>query len=221
MGLTAALSAMGKAVAGAASAAATTEGLLIAGIGLSAFGQIRAGQAAEAQAEGEEALAEHKRTVAEQHAEAAKRKTTFDQVRAAKRGQRILGTLRAGLGGSGAVIEEGAPLELVSEQADELALENALIGIEGRTRAGQFASQADIFGLEADVAGMRAKAAMPTAFLRAGGTLLTGLGTVKALGVGGKTTTTGTGTAARTSSPGTLRFGSRTVSPRTGLVPQF
>lgn len=160
-----------------------TAGLLIAGVGLQAFGQIQAGRAAKAQAEGEEAQAEANQRIAEQNAEAQKRKTTFDQVRAAKRGERILGTLRAGLGASGAVTEEGAPLALVSEQADELALENALIGLEGRTRAGKFESRADLFGLEGELAGMRAKAALPTAILSAGGTLLTGFGTARALGV--------------------------------------
>jgi|GEM_PF-1854499 len=164
-------------------------GLLLAGAGLSAAGTIQQGRVAKAQAKGEQAMAEYNAKVSEQSAKAVEMKTAFDQQRQAKFGQRVLGTLRARLGGSGAATYEGAPVEAVSEQASELSLENALIGYEGQMEAGRFRSQGTLYGMEGKIAGMRAKNAMTGAYLSAGGTLLTGLGTAKYAGMmvgGGK-----------------------------------
>lgn len=189
-----------------------TAALLLGGIGLQTASMIQAGRAAEAQAEGEEAMAEYNARVAEQQAKATELKTKFDQRRAAERAQRILGTLRAGLGGAGAISEEGAPLALITEQAEELALENALIGYEGQVRAGQFRSQAGLYGMEAQLAGSRAKAAMPAAYLGAGGTLLTGFGTMMALGVGGKSAAQRAGVKAGVPKGSVSRIRGRTPS---------
>lgn len=156
-------------------------GLFFGGLALKVFGQIRAGQAAEARAEGEEAMARHNQAVQEQAAKAAEIKTKFDQMRLAKRGRRVLGTLRAGLGGSGAVPSEGAPEDIVIEQAEELALESALIGHEGQVTAARERSRGDIFGMKADLAGLRADIAGPTALIGAGTTLLKGFGTARGL----------------------------------------
>ena len=157
--------------------------LVLGGIGLQAFGAIRAGQATEARAEGEEAMARHNQAVKEQSAKAAEMKAKFDQMRQAKRGQRVLGTLRAGLGASGAVTSEGAPEDIVIEQADELALENALIGHEGQVTAARERSAGDIFGMEAELAGSRAGRAGTTGLIGAGATLLSGFGTARGLGI--------------------------------------
>jgi hypothetical protein len=170
-----------------ATKAMTAKGLFVAGLGLTATSMIMQGRAAKAQTEGQQAMAEYNAKVNEQNAKAAELKSQFDQRRQVEEGQRILGTLRAGLGGSGAVTSEGAPLALVEEQAEELALENALIGYEGMVTAGQFRSQAAISGMEATLAGARARSAMPTAAIGAGATLLTGFGTASALGMFGKT----------------------------------
>ena len=169
----------------AAVAAAAPTVMMVAGTAVSATGMIMQGRAAEAQAEGEQAMAEYNEKVSEQNAKATELKTTFEQWRQAKAGQRVLGTLRARLGGSGAMTEEGAPLSLVTEQAGELALENALIGYEGQVMAGQYRSQSALYGMEADIAGTRAGYAMPTAYMGAGGTLLTGFGTAKSMGMMG------------------------------------
>jgi len=158
-------------------------GLLLAGAGLSAAGTIQQGRVAKAQAKGEQAMAEYNAKVSEQSAKAVEMKTAFDQQRQAKFSQRVLGTLRARLGGSGAATYEGAPVEAVSEQASELSLENALIGYEGQIEAGRFRSQGTLYGMEGKIAGMRAKNAMTGAYLSAGGTLLTGLGTAKYAGM--------------------------------------
>jgi len=162
---------------------------------LMAYAQIKQGQAAEAQAEGEQAMAEYNEKISEQNAKATELKTTFEQWRQAKAGQRVLGTLRARLGGSGAMTEEGAPLSLVTEQAGELALENALIGYEGQVMAGQYRSQASLYGMEAEIAGTRARYAMRIAYANAAGTLLTGFGAAPNMGMGSSSGSTGSATA--------------------------
>ena len=161
--------------------------LIAVGTGLQATSMIMQGRAAKAQAEGEEAMAEYNRKVAEQDAKATELKSLYEQRRQLKFGRRVMGTLRARLGASGAMAEEGAPLALVTEQAEELALENALIGYEGQVMAGRYMSQAGIYGMQAETAGMRAGAAMPAAYVGAGATLLTGFGTAKYMGMGSGT----------------------------------
>lgn len=165
--------------------AVATSLLFAAGIGLQGFSMFMQGRAAKAQAEGEEAMAEYNRKVSEQNAKAAQLKSTFDQQRQAKFGQRVMGTLRAKLGASGAVLGEGAPADLVTEQAEELALENALIGYEGQVTAGQYRSRATLYGMQADLAGQRAGAAMPAASIGAGATLLQGFGMARYMGMTG------------------------------------
>jgi len=172
MGLWPALAAAGKAMVSA-------KGLMVAGIGLQGASQIQQGRAAEAQAKGEAAMADYNQKVSEQNAKAALLKSGFDQRRQARFGQRVMGTLRAKIGASGAMAEEGAPLQIETEQGAELALENALIGYEGLVLAGQYRSQGATYGMERQLAKTRAGYAMPTAYTSAGATLLGGFGTMK------------------------------------------
>jgi hypothetical protein len=146
---------------------------------LQAAGQIQAGRAAKAQAKGEAAMAGYNQKVSEQNAKAAELKSAFDQRRQSLFGQRVMGTLRARLGASGAMTGEGAPLAIETEQTAELSLENALIGHEGLVLAGQYRSQGAIYGMERQLAETRAGYAMPTAYTSAGSTLLGGFGTIK------------------------------------------
>jgi hypothetical protein len=156
---------------------------MAAGTGLTAAGMIQQGRAAEAKAKGESAMADYNQKVSEQNAKAAELKARFDQQRQARFGQRVMGTLRARLGASGAMTGEGAPLALETEQGVELALENALIGYEGLVTAGQYRSQGAIYGMESQLAKTRAGYAMPSAYMGAGATLLTGFGTMKQQGM--------------------------------------
>ena len=134
-----ALGAVGSAAASAWSVAGPS--LAVAGTGLSAYGSYAQGKAAKAEAR-------YNQQVANQNAAALEQKTQFDQMRQQKRGQSIMGSLRAKLGASGAMMTEGAPLAVVAEQAYELALENAMIGAEGRTQAEQTRSQGRVFAAQ-------------------------------------------------------------------------
>jgi hypothetical protein len=172
--------------------------LMAAGVGLQAASQIQQGRAAEAQAKGEAAMADYNQKVSEQNAKAALLKSGFDQRRQARFGQRVMGTLRAKIGASGAMAEEGAPLQIETEQGAELALENALIGYEGQVLAGQHRSQAAMYGMERQLAKTRAGYAMKIAYTSAGATLLGGFGTMSQQGMFNNTKSTWSNTAKTT-----------------------
>ena len=157
--------------------------LMAAGTAMSAISMYQQGKAAEAQARGQAALNAYNARVYNQTAKAIEAKTKFDQIRHQRYGRRVMGSLRARLGASGAVMTEGAPLAVQADQAYELALENALIGYEGMVKAGQARSAAGVEQFKGGYAMARAKAARAAGILGAGTTLLSDFGQMKYEGV--------------------------------------
>lgn len=104
----------------------------------SAYSAYYAGKAAQLEAK-------NNARIARLNAKALERKTTFDQIQQQRRGQAIMGALTAKLGASGAVVSEGAPSLALADQAWELAFENMMIGVEGRTQAAAAEYQANVF----------------------------------------------------------------------------
>ena len=148
--------------------------IAIGGLAMQAASKYREGQEAAAEAKGQAYMSDYNQKVAEQNAKAIEAKTNFEQIRAQRRGERISGSLKARLGASGAMVSEGAPANVLSEQAVENALDVALIGIEGRTEAGQQRSAATLYGMEAKNYRAQARNARRAGRIGAGTTLLTG-----------------------------------------------
>ena len=146
----------------------------IASTGFSAYASYREGLAQQEQAKAQEYLSLYNARVAEQNARMTEARTNFEQIRQQRRGGQVMGRLRARLGASGAVMSEGAPLALMIDQASELALENALIGFEGRTQAGRWRSQGRLSRVQATIFREKGKNAMDAAYMNVGSTLLTG-----------------------------------------------
>lgn len=169
--------AIGTAV-GAPTASATAVGALVSavtvGTGVTIAGQLQAAQAAAAQAEGQQALAEFNAKVQEQEARTREAQAQFRQQRQVKEAARISSSLLAGIGKAGVVPGEGAPLFIEAEQAEESELENLLIGFEGQIGAARARSQAELDRLQGRIAGRRAGFARTAGFIGAGTTLLTG-----------------------------------------------
>jgi len=107
------------------------------GSAVSAYGSYNAGKAAMKNAR-------YNARMSMLQSETLKAKTTFDQVTQVRKGEKVMGALRAKLGASGAMMSEGAGLELQTEQAWELAQENMLIGVEGRRDAAAAEAQAHV-----------------------------------------------------------------------------
>ncbi len=96
--------------------------------------------------------------VARQRAKAERIKAKFGQERQAKRAAQIKSALKAKLGKVGGLGSEVA-LDLATEQAAELELENLLIGFEGEVAAGQAESQAELDILQGRLARQKGKSA--------------------------------------------------------------
>lgn len=168
-------------------ATALTIGGSIAQAGSSLYG----GLAESASAEYQKRLSRYNASVERMTARAIEAKTKFDQMRSAMMGRRRIGTLRARAGASGALVSEGAPAMAIAEQAGENALETALIGVAGRTEAGQHYSQANLDLAQGRIYGQRSRNYATAGLIGAGSSLLSGFGTMYDEGMwpfGGKKT---------------------------------
>ena len=142
--------------------------LMVAGIGMQAYGQYEAGQA-------EQDAANYNAKVLERQAQAREQKGLYDSRRQAEYASRQESSLRAGLGGAGAVMTEGSPLMIQSEQAEQNELDNLLIGYDSAIDAQTYRSQAEQQKYSGKIA---SRAGKTQAFT----TLLTGFGS---MGAGG------------------------------------
>jgi sRNA-binding protein len=143
-------------------------------IGMEALGQYQSGQAAAAQAKGQQAVAEYNAKVAEQQAKAEEQATAYKQRTAAEEAARYQSSIEAGLGTSGVVQNEGAPLLVQATQAAQSELDNMMIGYEGQVAAGQSRNQAGLNRLQGDIFGQQAKSAKAAGAIGAGTSLLSG-----------------------------------------------
>ncbi len=127
-------------------------------------------------------IADRNALVLEQDATAFEEKARFDQLRQTEAGLILMGRLRAGLGASGARLDVGAPIRVLSDQAEELELDNLLIGRAGAVGAARLRSQADMQRFQAKIFRIRGRNAYKAGFLPtgetigAGGAILRGLG---------------------------------------------
>jgi len=109
-------------------------GALVAGAGLSAFGSIQQGYAAQEQAE-------YNAAVAENNAAAARSAAALDEENVRKRNARILGTIRArGAMGSGEL--GGSALDVLGDSVSEAELEALVARYTGEVQARRFESEA-------------------------------------------------------------------------------
>lgn len=150
---------------------------LVGATGLGVYGQIRAGQAAEAQAEAEQNIAQYNAQVQEQEAKAIEQRTALAQRRQAEAAARQLSTLEAGVGAAGAVTTTGAPLMLQAKQASESELENLMIGYTGREQVRAAKTQARLDIAQGKLARQRGRAEARGRYIGAGTTLLSGFAT--------------------------------------------
>lgn len=144
------------------------------GVGAMAGGSLLSGFFGSNQKKNEAAVAKYNAALMFQRAEAIKKKTKFQQVRQAEEGARIQGELEAGIGGSGTVSTQGAPLLSLALQKTESSLQNYLIGYEGRMAAGEAESQGLDFLMQAKQAKIGARQALISGFLGAGASAIQG-----------------------------------------------
>lgn len=156
---------------------------LIAGIGLTAAGEVQAGRVGAAEAKSAQAIANYNAAVQEREATAIEARTGLEQRRQTEEAARGMGRLRAAFGIAGVVPTAGTPLQIQARQASEFEMENLMIGYRGVTEAARARSAAELERTQAKIYGYKAKTVRRAAYLKAGTTLLTGFGQ---MGMAGK-----------------------------------
>ena len=158
----------------AAAGIGLTGGLLIggaviaaAGIGLSAVGQAK-------QLKAQQAMAKYNEAVKNQQAKEAEAIAQFKQRKQSREASRTQASLRAGLGLSGVVSDEGTPLLLQGEQAFESEQENLIIGYQGQVGANRARAEARLAGMQADAFGSQVGPTAIAGGIGAGSSLLSG-----------------------------------------------
>ena len=150
--------------------------MAVVGTGMMAGGQIYSGMAASAEGKSAENMAKYNAAMDEREAKSIEARTKVQQRLQAEEAERRMGTLRAGLGASGAVTTAGSPLMIQTTQAVEDELANLMTGYTGREEATAARSGAALSRMEGKMARQRGKAGMYAGFIGAGSSLLTGFG---------------------------------------------
>lgn len=127
---------------------------------LQAYGQLQAGEEADA-------VSKYNQQVKEREAEAAEQSAMIASRKQAQAASRTMSSLRAGLGASGVVGAEGAPLGIIAEQARQSELENLEIGFQGSRQATKLREEGKMIRRSG-------RAARRASRIQAGTTLLTG-----------------------------------------------
>ncbi len=112
--------------------------------------------------------------VSEEEAKATRESTRFQQERVVQEGTRAEGTLNARLGMSGGRMDVGTPLRVVGELAQEIDINQLLIGYEGEKAARRSENEAAVSRLGGTLTAGTYNAQAAANLIQAGGTLLQG-----------------------------------------------
>lgn len=167
-----------------------------AGILLSGYSQYQQGQARANELQMQRYQSLYNARIAEADAAAAARKADFEQMQHLRESEAVMGSMRAVQGASGARTDVGTNFLIRLQQSAESELDNFLIGLEGRTEAGKYKSEAEMHKIQASYFGKAAKSARRAGKLGAVTAILGGFGTMGAMGMfGGGSTNTSAGGA--------------------------
>ncbi len=145
-----------------------------AATGVTAFGQIQAGQAASAQASFQAKVAKRNQAIASLAAADAEDRGREEVRRVALNTRQLIGQQRVGLAGAGQQVGTGSALDIVSDTAALGKLDERIVRANAEREAMSLRMRADYFGLEARLSRMRGASASRAGFLAAGATALTG-----------------------------------------------
>jgi hypothetical protein len=134
------------------------------------------GQAASAQAQGQQAMSNYNAQVAEQEAKATEARAGYESRQQAEQANRYASSMQAAIGASGTVSTAGTPLLIQAKQAAQSELENLMIGYSGQVGADRARSQATLDRLQGGIYGQQAKNARLAGTVGAGSSLLQGFG---------------------------------------------
>ena len=142
--------------------------IAIAGAGVSAYGAIKQGQAAQA-------AADYNAKVSKQNADIALQQADVQAEQQRRQAKLQLGQMRANYGASGLQLE-GSPMEVLEDSARQAELDNLTIKYNGKLKAMGFNNDATLSQFE----GENAKS---NSYFQAGGTLLSGAANAASTGL--------------------------------------
>lgn len=149
---------------------------IVAGTAISAYGQIQAGKAAEAEGKAAQQLAEHNAKLKERQAEADRKRSIAEARRFEKEGKVLQGRQKVTLAKGGVLTDVGTPEKVLEETRLALDADREQILREGFLAESFRVSEAEglkFQGRSAKARGQNIKTASRT---QATGTLLTGAG---------------------------------------------
>lgn len=150
----------------------------VIGTGVSAYGQVQAGQAAKAAGDYNAAVARNNQIVAEQQAADAQRRGEVAETEQRRKVRMLAGTQRAALAASGVQLDQGTALDILGDTAAMGELDALTIRNNAEREAYGYRVQGVNFGAEAGLQTMRGQSAMTSGLIGAGGTVLSGAGNV-------------------------------------------
>jgi len=161
------------------------EQLVIASIASSAVGTVttaagamQQGKAQAAAAEYQAGIARNNQIIAQRAAEDARKRGELNADLQRQRGRLLRGQQRAALAGAGVLVDTGSAGRLIEDTAALSELDALTIQSNAEREALGFETQAMNFQGEADIARALGKQAKTQSLFKAGGTLLTGFGSV-------------------------------------------
>ena len=147
--------------------------LMIAGVGVQAYGQYQQGKQAQAQAKAQAGWNLYNAKVAQREADAERIATAFDVKQQRRKADIITGRLEARRGASGVGIE-GSPLLLAEDNAAEFAKEITNIKLKGQRRVSTLEGQSILDISKASAAKSAAAGFGRAAVIGAGSSILQG-----------------------------------------------
>ncbi len=165
---------------------------IIAGGGFQAFAAIKEGQIAETQGKFEKQIALRNQQALERQAKAEIEASQIEESRVARREKIIKATQRATLAKSGVGLA-GATLSVLAETAFQFSLERNLILRRGLIRGRELRERGRIIAAQGRFARTVGRQARRFSFIKAGGSILSAVGTAKLLTTPGGTTFTRVG----------------------------
>lgn len=142
------------------------------------IGQVQQGKAQQAAFEYQAGIARNNEIIAQRAAEDARKRGELEANLQRERGRLLRGQQRAALAGAGVLVDTGSAGRLIEDTAAFSELDALTIQSNAEREALGFETQAMNFQGEGAIASASAKSARTQSLFKAGGSLLTGFGSV-------------------------------------------
>jgi len=153
-------------------------GAQVLGTAFGVAGAIQQGNAAQAQANFQAQVARNNQIIAGRAAEDARRRGEIEAAQQGRKSAILQGRQRAALAGAGVTVGQDSALDLVADTAALGTLDALTIQSNAEREALGFEAQAANFQADAELARLSGQNAKTGSFLKAGSSLLTGVGSV-------------------------------------------